>query len=92
MSRGFLRRQDVGYEKRANPRNLYGVKHFQAPNPTALETLVNDYLFALPTAQIGWNPHLVEVHHLISGTGNNTAYHCWLTIYVDGTVNTPPTL
>ena len=90
MSEGFLRRQDVGYPRLANPRAIYAVRYFENTDPLQLADIVNIYLLQLPTETAQWVPHLVSTEFGYKGTGGNAVHYCWLTIYAAGTINASP--
>ena len=91
MAESYLRRNDVGYPQRANPRGIYAVKHLSNNDPDTLQDLVNVYLLSLPEATASWSPHLVSTEFYHTGAGGNALHHCWLTVFAAGTITAPPT-
>ena len=91
MAESYLRRNDVGYPQRPNPRGIYAVKHLENADPEVLEELVNLYLLALPNATNAWSPHIVDIKFYYTGSGGNARHHCWIEIFAAGTVTAPPT-
>ena len=67
---GYLRRNDVGYPTRPNPRGIYAIKTLENEDLADLQDAVNAYLFALPDATSSWSPHIVSVQYAnYIGTG-----------------------
>jgi hypothetical protein len=94
VAEGYLRRNDVGYPQRPNPRGIYAVTHFEDEDPVALQDAVNDYLLLLPSTTANWSPHLISTQFLavpsVSGPPA-IIHHCWITLFAAGTISASPT-
>lgn len=92
MAESYLRRNDVGYPQRSNPRGIYAVKHIENNDPDVLQDLVNVYLLSLPEATAQWSPHIVDINFYHTGTGGGALHHAWITVFAAGTITAPPTI
>ena len=94
MAQGYLRRNDVGYTSRPNPRGIYAIKMFENEDLDTLETLVNLYLLTLPEATETWTPHIVSVEYdnYTSIVPMPIVFHvCTILIFASGTITVSPT-
>ena len=93
MAVGYLKRLDVGYPTRSNPRGIYAVKMLEHEDLAVLEGLVNIYLLKLPGASGGWTPHIasIEYDNYTTPPPMPTLHHvCTVTIFAAGTIDAPP--
>ena len=89
MPNSYLKRHDVGYPQRPNPRGVYGIKLFEDTSLQAVEDAVNEYLLALPSQKAGWSPHLIDteiMYYKASGPDPCARFVIKLTIYASGTI------
>ena len=96
MPNSYLKRHDVGYPQRPNPRGVYGIKLFEDTSLQAVEDAVNEYLLALPSQKAGWSPHLIDTEIMYykasgpsprpAGPDPRTRFVIKLTIYASGTI------
>jgi hypothetical protein len=92
MSEGYLRRNDVGYPSRPNPRGIYAIKIFENLDIALLQEEANIYLLELPVHTKSWSPHVVSVQYdNYQTTGPITTIHvCVITLFAAGTITIPP--